>query len=121
MRSYLIAGFALALVGAVSPALAKGPGKYEVKGTNSEDKSSYSGTATITKTGKDSWRVLSVIDGDKFDGYGIGDEDIIAVTFSGNGSTGVALYVGQDDGSYKGIWAFKGDSKISTEVLVPKN
>lgn len=119
MRSLVIASIALALVGAVSPALAKGPGKYAVQGNNSEDKSSYKGTATITKTGKDSFRVVSVIDGDKFDGYGIGDDDLIAVTFTGNGSTGVALYVAQDDGSYKGIWAFKGDSKISTEQLTP--
>ncbi len=121
MRTYLIGTLAVALAASsVSPVLAKGPGKYTVKGVNVEEKSNYSGTATITKTGENAWKVVSVIDGDKFDGYGIGDEDIIAVTFSGNGSTGVALYVAQDNGSYKGIWAFKGDSKVSAEELIPK-
>lgn len=120
MRSYFIAGLCLALLGTASPVLAKGAGKYKVQGINSEDNSKYSGTATITKTGKDSWRVVSTIDGDKFDGYAIGDEDILAVTFTGNGSTGVALYVAQPDGSYKGIWGFKGDSKLSAEELTPQ-
>ncbi len=121
MRASIIGGLAFALIaGTVSPVLAKGPGKYTVKGVNAEEKSTYSGTATITKTGENAWKVVSVIDGDKFDGYGIGDEDIIAVTFSGNGSSGVALYVAQDNGGYKGIWAFKGDSKVSAEELIPK-
>ncbi|MGU3495705.1 hypothetical protein ACLBXM_16820 [Xanthobacteraceae bacterium A53D] len=120
MRSYLLAGLCLALLGTASPVLAKGPGKYKVEGVNAGDNSKYSGTATITKTGADTWRVVSVIDGDKFEGYAIGDDDILAVTVSGNGSTGVTLYVAQPDGSYKGIWAFKGDTKVSTEVLTPQ-
>ncbi|GGF65587.1 hypothetical protein GCM10007301_26680 [Azorhizobium oxalatiphilum] len=120
MRLTVVAGMCLALAGGATPALAKGPGKYKVEGVNSEDNSKYSGTAVITKTGKDSWRVVSTIDGDKFDGYAIGDEELLAVTFTGNGSSGVALYVVQPDGSYKGIWAFKGDSKISAEMLTPQ-
>lgn len=111
---------ALALMGAVVPASAKGPGKYVVKGTNSGDKSTYEGTATITKTGEDTWRIVSVIGGDKFDGFAIGDDELLAVTYSGGANSAIALYVLQDDGSYKGVWAFKGDTKVSVETLVPK-
>ncbi|WP_127089296.1 hypothetical protein [Aquabacter cavernae] len=105
---------------AVTPAMAKGPGKYGVKGTNGGDKSEYSGNATLTKTGENTWRLVSVIGSDKFEGYGIGDDDIIAVTYAGGGSTAVALYVAQADGSYSGVWAFKGDTKVSIETLTPK-
>ncbi|OYX05254.1 MAG: hypothetical protein B7Z15_17040 [Rhizobiales bacterium 32-66-8] len=120
MRCLKLLTIACALGAGLAPALAKGPGKYTVAGVNADDKSKYEGTTTITKTGENIWRVVSVIDGDKFDGYGIGDEDIISVTFSGNGSTGVALYVSEKDGSYTGIWAFKGDKKVSMETLTAK-
>lgn len=113
-----VATVALALM--ASPVIAKGPGKYAVKGTNSADKSTYTGTAVITKTGDDSYKIISVVGDEKFEGYGIGDDDILAVTFAGGGNTSVALYVAQPDGSYKGVWAFKGDKKVSTEILTPK-
>lgn len=120
MKRFSTVALAAALAFAVSPAFAKGPGKYTVKGTNSADKSTYTGTATITKTGEDSYRIVSVIGDDKFDGYAIGDDDLLAVTFSGGGNSSVGLYVAQPDGSYQAVWAFKGDSKVSTEVLTPK-
>lgn len=120
MKKGFLGAAMLALALAATPALAKGPGKYAVKGTNAGDKSDYSGTATLTKTGENTWRLVSVIGSDKFEGYGIGDDDIIAVTYSGGGNTAVALYVVQADGSYSGVWAFKGDTKVSIETLTPK-
>lgn len=120
MKTGFFGAAVLALALAATPALAKGPGKYAVKGTNAGDKSDYSGTATLTKTGENTWRLVSVIGSDKFEGYGIGDDDIIAVTYSGGGNTAVALYVAQADGSYSGVWAFKGDTKVSIETLSPK-
>ncbi len=120
MKKLYVTALAAALVLAGAPAMAKGPGKYTVKGTNSADKSTYTGTATITKTGEDSYRIVSVIGDDKFDGYAIGDDDLLAVTFSGGGNSSVALYVAQPDGSYNAVWAFKGDKKVSTETLTPR-
>jgi hypothetical protein len=117
--SCLLAALATISFGA-SPSAAKGPGKYTIAGTNSSDGSKYEGTTTLSKTGEDSWQVKQEVEGDKFEGYGIGDDDIIAVTFKNGDSAGVALYVSQPDGSYKGVWAFRGDAKVSTEVLKPQ-
>jgi hypothetical protein len=111
---------AAALLGAgLNPALAKGPGTYTVHGTNSLDGSKYEGTTTITKTGEDTWKIKQDVDGNKYEGYGVGNEDSIAMTFTSGTYTGVALYVAQPDGSYKGIWSFTDDSKHSTETLTP--
>ncbi len=119
MNKILACATALTLA-LTAPAFAKGPGKYKIAGENADDKSTYTGEATITKTAEGVYRVVSVIDGDKFDAYAIGDDDVFAMTFTSSGKTGVGLYVAQDDGSYKSIWAFKGDRKISTEMLAPK-
>lgn len=101
-------------------ALAEGPGKYSVSGTNVKDKSEYHGTATLTKTGPVTWEVAEDIAGDTFEGFGVGDGKTIAVSFATDGSTVVALYVANADGSYTGIWADEGDKEVSTETLKPQ-
>jgi hypothetical protein len=101
-------------------ALAEGPGKYTVSGTNVKDKSEYRGTATLTQTGHMTWEVVEDIAGDTFEGFGIGDGKTIAVTFANDGSTVVALYVANADGSYTGMWADEGDKDVSTETLKPQ-
>jgi exonuclease III len=111
----------LVLSGALSTtALAEGPGKYSVSGTNVKDKSEYHGTATLTKTGPVTWEVAEDIGGDTFEGFGVGDGKTIAVTFATDGSTVVALYVANADGSYTGMWAEEGDKEVSTETLKPQ-
>ena len=101
-------------------ALAEGPGKYSVSGTNVKDKSEYHGTATLTKTGPVTWEVAEDIAGDTFEGFGVGDGKTIAVSFATDGSTVVALYVANADGSYTGMWADEGDKEVSTETLKPQ-
>ncbi|KAA5613440.1 hypothetical protein [Rhodovastum atsumiense] len=105
----------------VLPALAwaKGAGTYSVHGTNSHDQSSYDGTVTVTQAGDGTWRVRQKIAGESFDGYAIGDGNILAVTYSASGSTYIAVYVARDDGGYDGFWAEKGDKKVSTETWAP--
>jgi len=117
----LLAVATLVLSAALSiAALAEGPGKYSVSGTNVKDKSEYHGTATLTKTGPVTWEVAEDIAGDTFEGFGVGDGKTIAVSFATDGSTVVALYVANADGSYTGIWADEGDKEVSTETLKPQ-
>jgi hypothetical protein len=112
---------AIALAGGISTvALAEGAGKYAVSGTSIKDKSDYQGTATLTQTGHMTWEVVEDIGGDTFEGFGVGDGKTIAVTFATDGSTVVALYVANADGSYTGIWADEGDKEVSRETLKPQ-
>jgi hypothetical protein len=99
-------------------ALAEGPGKYTVSGSNVKDKSEYHGTATLTRTGHMTWEMVKDIVGDTFEGFGVGDGKTIAVTFAADGA--VALYVANADGGYTGMWAEEGDKDVSTETLKPQ-
>jgi hypothetical protein len=112
---------AIALAGGISTvALAEGAGKYTISGTHIKDKSEYQGTATLTQTGHMTWEVVEDIGGDTFEGFGVGDGKTIAVTFATDGSTVVALYLANPDGSYTGIWADEGDKEVSRETLKPQ-
>jgi hypothetical protein len=112
---------ALALAGVLSNAtLAEGPGKYTVSGTNIKDKAEYHGTATLTQTGHMTWEVVEDIAGDTSEGFGIGDGKTIAVSFTTDGSSVVALYIANPDGSYTGMWVDEGDKEVSTETLQPQ-
>lgn len=108
--------FSLCLI--ATPTLAEGPGRYVVTGKN-KDSDAYKGTATLTQTGKDVWRLSWNIAGEKYDGFGIGDGRILAFTFSYSGGTGIALYTTNDRGGYDGAWAFKGETRVSSETLMP--
>jgi hypothetical protein len=113
MACALAAAFSMA-------AVADGPGKYNISGTNVKDKSKYHGTATLTRTGQMTWEVVEDVAGDSFEGFGIGDGKTIAVTFVTDTSTVVALYVANADGSYSVMWADEGDKDVSTETLKPQ-
>jgi hypothetical protein len=120
-RRGLHAAAALALAATFSTAaVAEGPGRYRVNGTNAKEKSSYQGTITLSKTGTMTWQIIEVVGNNTFEGFGIGDGRTIAATFvGGDGSTIVALYVANADGSYTGVWASDGDQEVSTETLKP--
>lgn len=118
--------FGLALMGLAMgvslPALAGGPGVYAVKGNNGEPDSDYTGTLTIVQTSKDTFKLTWNIAGEKYDGFAIGDERLLAASFTSKGSSGTALLVEDDEnkGGYKSIWAFKGETQLGVELITPK-
>jgi hypothetical protein len=118
--------FALGLTGLAMglslPALAGGPGTYTVKGNNGEPDTDYTGTLTIVQTSKDTFKLTWNIAGDRYDGFAIGNEHVMAASFSSKGSSGTALLVEDDDnkGAYKSIWAFKNETQLGVELIVPK-
>jgi len=67
---------------ASSAALAEGPGKYAISGTNVRDKSEYHGIATLTQIGPMTWQVVEEVGNDTFEGFGVGDGKTIAVSFT---------------------------------------
>jgi hypothetical protein len=109
-------------MGASVPAMAGGPGVYMVKGNNGEPDSDYTGTLTIVQTSKDTFKLTWNIAGDRYDGFAIGDERVLAASFSSKGASGTALLVEDDEskGGYKSIWAFKGETQLGVELITPK-
>ena len=118
--------FGLALMGLAMgvslPAMAGGPGVYTVNGNNGEPDSDYTGTLTIVQTSKDTFKLTWSIAGDRYDGFAIGDERILAASFASKGSSGTALLIEDDEnkGGYKSIWAFKGETQLGIELITPK-
>jgi hypothetical protein len=101
-------------------AMAEGPGRYTVTGTNNGDKTNYQGTATITKIGNSTWHIVEIIADETLEGFGIGDGKVIAATYSTDAGTTVALYIANSDGTYTGIWAAEDDKDTNTETLNPQ-
>jgi hypothetical protein len=102
-------------------ALAEGQGGYSVNGTNAKDNSKYQGVATLTKTGNMIWRMVEIVGDSTREGFGIGDGRVITISFvAADGSTALALYIVNSDGSYTGTWAGEGDKEVSTETLKPQ-
>jgi hypothetical protein len=102
-------------------ALAEGQGRYSVNGTSAKDNSNYQGMATLTKTGNMIWQMVEVVGDSTREGFGIGDGRVITISFgAADGSTALALYIVNSDGSYTGTWARDGDKEVSTETLKPQ-
>ena len=66
------------------------------------------------------WRISWAIGSEKYEGYAIGDKEVLSVMFTSSGRSGVALYVSDENGGYNGMWAFRGDTRISKEKLRPR-
>ena len=101
-------------------AMAEGPGRYTVTGTNTKEKTNYQGTATITKTGNSTWQIVEVIGDDTIEGFGIGDGKVIAASYSTDTGATLALYIANSDGTYTGIWADEDEKDINSETLKPQ-
>lgn len=132
MRTTSIAAILMAL--ALPAAALAGPdGTYHVKGVNPDDGRDYTGTVKIVRKGE-VYRVVWQIGDDETVGMGLGlrmvdgrmvagpasDADTgIAVSYASGDSFGNATYTEFSDGTWRGVWAGKGDQTISTEEWIP--
>ena len=111
-------------------ALAGPEGTFTVRGTNPGGQGEYSGTVSVRQTGQ-TYSVIWNVGGVKYTGTGLGAEDSkgystmgpasssdssIAISYISDGTFGLAYYVEQDDGTWRGIWTYGGSDKIGTEV-----
>jgi hypothetical protein len=116
----LLAAVTTAVCLASAAALAEPVGQYEVSGTNPGNTSStYHGTVAVQRTG-DTYQVVWVIGGARFTGTGIGNSNFLAVSYRSRNLNGLALYAGQQDGSWQGIWTTDGGTAIGTERWQPR-
>lgn len=109
-RIILAAGLLVASL----PAWAAGPGEYVAQGET------YQGMVTVTQTGKGTWRFNWIIGNERYEGYGVGDANVIAISFTSRAGSGTGLYVANSSGGYDGIWANRSDRAVSGEVLTPR-
>lgn len=119
----------------VLPGLAcAGPeGVYHVTGLNPDSGSVYTGTVKVARKGE-TYRIVWDIAGDQTVGVGIGmkivDGQILAgpasdsdtgmsIAYSVGKTPGNATYTEFSDGTWRGVWAYKGYRKVSTEEWIP--
>ena len=126
---------ATAIAAFVMPGLAgAGPeGVYHVKGLNPDTSGEYTGTVNVTRKGE-TYRIVWKIASDETVGVGIGlkivdgqivagpasDSDTgIAISYSAGKTPGNATYTEFSDGTWRGVWAYEGYRKVSTEEWIP--
>ena len=95
---------------------ARGPGNYAVQGKEGTSGGGYTGSASLTQTGAETWRIVWRIGSQTWTGFGIGNGQVVALNFTGNGNSGVMLLVAKDDGSgYNAAWAYTGEKQVGYE------
>ena len=112
MTKFFIARI-LCLIMLSSPVLADPIGKYSVAGANPGNESPYKGTVDVQQTGE-TYRVVWMIDGQRYVGTGIGDDKFIAVSYRSGKETGLALYYAEGD-DWVGVWTYANGTRIGVE------
>jgi len=132
MRPTSIAAILAALM-LPSIAMAGPEGIYHVKGVNPDDGKDYTGTVKVVRKGE-IYRVVWQIGENKTIGMGVGlrlvdgqmvagpasDSDTgISISYSADSTFGNATYTEFSDGTWRGVWAYKGYKTVSTEEWIP--
>jgi hypothetical protein len=73
----------------------------------------------VQRTGE-TYQIVWVVGGARFTGTGIGNANFLAVAYKSRAFSGLALYAGQPDGSWQGIWTTEGGTIIGTERWLPR-
>ena len=123
----------LAVLMLPAAAMAGPEGVYHVKGVNPDDGQDYTGTVKITRK-NELYRVVWQIGNDKTVGIGLGlrlvdgqmvagpaseDDTGISISYASGETPGSATYTEFSDGTWRGVWAYKGYRKVSTEEWIP--
>lgn len=117
-------------------ALADPTGNFSVVGDNPDTGKQYTGTVKVTRSGE-TYEVVWDIAGSQSVGTGLGakfvgnnrfrvgpasrDDIALSVGYtSDNSSFGIAMYFEQPDGTWKGVWTYKGSKKAISEIWTRK-
>lgn len=132
MRSMPIAAILLTL--ALPAAALAGPeGTYHVKGVNPDDGRDYTGSVKIVRKGevyRVVWQIgdsqtiglgigMRLIDGQMIAGAASDKDTAISISYMSGDTYGNATYSEFSDGTWRGVWAFKGYKQVSTEEWIP--
>lgn len=118
----LFAAVTIAVCLACTAAVADPVGQYNATGTNPGNPNSvYKGTVAVQRTG-DTYQVVWMVGGVRYVGTGIGIEsaNFLAVAYKSRSFSGLALYAGQPDGTWQGIWTTEGGTLIGSEKWIPR-
>lgn len=133
MRSILFLVFAVAVMVATG-AVAGPAGVYDVAGKNPGDGSAYQGAVAVERNGA-TYTVVWKVGDDEYIGTGVGaasvkgsmmfgdaaeNDTAVAVSYVSDATFGLALFVEQANGQWKGIWTYGGSDKIGSETWTPR-
>lgn len=109
--------FAAALC--IQPAAAQRSGVYAVEGRGA-DGSAYTGSATLTATGPQTWRVSWRVAGNTSSGVALTVGKLLVIGYVSGRETGVAAYEVMADGRLVGRWTQGVEGGVGTETLIPR-
>jgi hypothetical protein len=120
MRRFLLAAPALLAAGlCVPPAAAQRSGVYAVEG-RAVDGSTYQGSATLTATGPQTWRISWRVSGESANGVALTVGKLLVVGYVAGRETGVVAYEVMEDGRLVGRWTQGREGGVGTETLIPR-
>ena len=109
-------------------------GVFNVDGTDPGSGNVYSGVVAIEKNGG-TYTVVWDVGGTEYVGTAIGaasvkgsilfgeaaeNDTALAVSYASGDSFGLALFVQQENGQWKGIWTYAGSDAIGSETWTPQ-
>ena len=92
---------------------------YAASGSN-PDGSQYSGNADVTVISDTTFSIVWKIEGQRYEGFGMRLNDLLAATYMINGEPGLVIYH-VDGNGLTGAWAIRGHDGVGTEHLRPLN
>ncbi|WPB87320.1 hypothetical protein [Sediminicoccus rosea] len=120
MRRFLLSAPVLLAAGlSIQPAAAQRSGVYAVEGRGA-DGTAYQGSATLTATGPQTWRMTWRVAGETTNGIALTVGKLLVIGYVAGRETGVVAYEVMEDGRLVGRWTQGREGGVGTEVLTPR-
>jgi hypothetical protein len=103
----------------IQPAAAQRSGVYAVEGRGA-DGTAYQGSATLTATGPQTWRMTWRVAGETTNGTALTVGNLLVIGYVSGRETGVVAYEVMGDGRLVGRWTQGRDGSVGTETLSPR-
>ena len=120
MHRLLLAAPVLLAAGlSIQPAAAQRSGVYAVEGRGA-DGTTYQGSATLTATGPQTWRMSWRVAGETTNGTALTVGNLLVIGYVSGRETGVVAYEVMADGRLVGRWTQGREGSVGTETLSPR-
>lgn len=101
------------------PAAAQRSGTYAVQGADASG-ARYEGSATLTATGPETWRIIWRVAGSTANGVGLVVKNTLVIGYISERELGAVAYEVMPDGSLVGRWTQGREGGVGTETLLPR-
>ncbi len=119
MRYLLATATLLAPLFLAPMAEAQRAGAYVVEGVG-PDGTRYTGSAQLTPSGPQTWRITWRVGGETIHGIAVDSRGMLSVAYRHGGLLGSVLYELRPDGSLVGIWTSGQEGGLGRETLSPR-